>query len=233
MAPSLMEMVSASAKSLIQPHLVAIYDGEESRPIQVGTGFLVEWECRAVLVTAKHVLYGHKFDEDPRKKSFFHDGCFVRIDSRDRNIVKANDHDVAALAVDECSASDALPLKSVSYASPRVGRPITFMGYLARDFRRGGQALRPKPFLYTDRSVPAGSGLIGIAYAKNRARSTNSGLRVMTPTPRGISGGPMVDTASLLLGRVEVRGVFTDHLAHKGMAYGEDVKKVIALLGKI
>jgi hypothetical protein len=226
---------ASQAERLIQPALVAVYEADHrGRPRQIGTGFLVLWRDRPFVVTAKHTLYGHSYDEDPAEKLIFADGRLDRLPSFGIDqIVKADEFDVAGFYADiyepeRCLSSDSL------FRSSREGpNLITIFGYLARDFRRNDATLRPKPWLYTDVEVAGEPGYVTMAYPKNRALETRSSRRTMTSRPEGLSGCPMLDAADLARGQVSIRGLFTDQPPESGVAFGEDVQKVQALLSRL
>jgi hypothetical protein len=237
MPVSLMAVVAQNSEKLVQPHLVAIYSdkklfGGTKGPNQVGTGFLVTWCDRPTLITAKHTLYGHNGNENPRSKSVFVNGALTEIGDLNLGTIRRDPrHDLVAVHIDNYAPTSCLPLAAIPFGASQA-KLITIHGFLSRDFRRSSreEKLRPKPYVYTDKQCRIGSGYVGIAYAWNRAIDTTGGYRVHTPTPRGLSGCPMLDTAKLALQKVAVIGVFTDKPPERGVAFGESTAKLLALL---
>jgi len=234
MVDELVKCVADQSEKLVQPSLVAIYaENINGKPDQIGTGFLLLHNERPLLVTAKHVLYGHNFDEDPTEKLLFLEGELVHISESGVNeICSAKDHDIAAFYAD-CIEKNRC-LTKYRFHSNQVSKlaVLTIHGYLSRDFKRDGETLRPAPRLYTDKIVDYEEGYVAISYPKNRAKKTDTGERVMTAIPRGMSGCPILNSTGLYKGEIEIAGVFTDHLSEKGVSFGEHVDKLKALLAK-
>jgi hypothetical protein len=68
---ALLARARVNAERLVFPALVAIYQrpgGSDKATVQSGTGFLINLHERPVLVTARHTLFGRRFDEDPWTK---------------------------------------------------------------------------------------------------------------------------------------------------------------------
>ncbi len=223
---------------MVQPHLIAIYrEVVEPRlkTEQIGTGFRVNYEGYAVLITAKHTLYGHNDDENPWEKAIFVAGSLQMIGHlRSHELVRSKDHDLVAMRVDELNPGQCFPSLCLS---PVDAKPIavTILGFLARDFRRDATSavLRPAPYIYTNFRRDLGTGYIGLRYPKSRNRSTDSGKKVMAPRPSGMSGGPMLDSDKLANGELSIIGVFTDYCRERGMAFGESSARLMELLGGI
>lgn len=223
--------IRKQAQNLVQPHLVPIYEENDGKIEQIGTGFLVQHRDRAVLVTAKHTLYGHGGNENPGDKAIFAAGSLTKIGHlKSHEIVSAMQCDIAALFVDEFEQANCLPSSCLDLdgASSRV----TIQGFLARDFRCDAATgtLRPAPRTYTNSGHEFGQGYVGIRYPKSRNRSTDTGMKVMVPRPSGLSGGPMLDSDRLADGQVSVIGVFTEYHQERGAARGEAAAKVLQLL---
>ncbi len=227
--------IKCRALSLVQPYLVAIYQEKSKLRCdieQIGTGFLIAHQDCAVLVTAKHTLYGHDGSESAGDKAIFVDDGLQKIGHlKSHEVCKLENDDIAAMYVDEFSLKQCLPQASLCThcATPKG---VTIQGFLARNFNRQATTgvLRPTPYIYTNSRKEYDSGLVALKYPKNRNRSTNSGKRVMAPCPRGISGGPMLDADKLALDQISIIGVFTDYLQVRGMAYGESSIKALGLI---
>ena len=81
---------------LITPHLVPVYvrkvspHGNTSEPklIQVDTGFRVQWEGRPLLISAAHVFYGHRFDEEPLDKEQYEGTIIKSLRSIEKRVLK-------------------------------------------------------------------------------------------------------------------------------------------------
>jgi len=230
--------IEANALELVQPHLLPIYDettGSRAMVRQIGTGSLLAHRGRAVLITAKHALYGHEGEENPLEKAVFVAGSLKMIGHLSSSeIVPAKDHDLVALYSKDFSPEQCLQSSHLCavQAPPRV---VTIQGFLARDFNRSLSKgmLSPAPYIYSNSLKECGSGYVGILYPKSRNRDTDSGHKVMAPIPRGISGGPMLDAARLTIGRISIIGVFTDYCRERGIAFGESSSKVLGLLAGV
>ena len=195
--------IKANGLELMQRHLVAIYEERIEPRVkteQIGTSFLMSHRGRAVLITAKHVLYGHNGDENPGEKAVFVAGSLKMIGHlKSHELVFAEDHDVVAMYVeefelDQCISSSCL---SPTDATPRV---VTIQGFLARDLKREAATatLRPAPRIYTNVRKDYGTGYVALRYPKSRNRNTDTEKKVMAPRPSGMSGGPMLDGDKLV-----------------------------------
>jgi hypothetical protein len=108
---------------------------------------------------------------------------------------------------------------------------ITIGGYLARNFNRHGVGLAPAPLVHTDQrlNLSAQPNRVAVRYTTRRNRNSFSGVRIQAaPVPKGLSGGPMVDTLSLFGPRPTVIGVFTD--LENGHGFGPDANVIKNLL---
>jgi hypothetical protein len=229
------KQIKANGLALVQPHLVAIYLQEtepKAKTQQVGTGFLVRYKNRPVLITAKHTLYGKRGDENPGEKAIVVPGGLKLIGHlQSRELVQENTYDIAAMYVDEFDLARCLPLSSLTPVDVPPNS-VTIYGYLARDFNldRAEDALKPAPWIYTNSRTDHGRGYIALLYPKHQNRSTDSGLTVMAPIPQGLSGCPMLDGEKLFNGEVRVIGVFTECPEDQGTAVGTSSTMIIALL---
>lgn len=213
--------IAANFQRLVQPSTIAIYASHGSRPdttIQVGTGFLIKHQSRPVLITAKHVLRGHSLNDDPAEKAVHINGRWVYVGDGPRTLVEPMGRDLSVMFMDEFSLDRCLDAPT---SGPIGSAIITMGGYLCRDFKRSGNTLRPAPRVYTNVAVSAPPGIIGLRYPKRRNVNTSTGVSAVSPTPRGLSGGPMVDSLALLQGAVVLSGVLTE--MSNGSARGEDV----------
>ncbi len=222
--------VARKAKELLIPYLIAIYDDVNyAVATQVGTGFGIYWLGHSVIVTAEHVLYGEAGNRDPAEKSIFADGHLQRIKAS--AICRSSDHDLAMFCMTEFPTTRCL---SVDSLSPNVLAPgvVTVSGFLARDYKREARKgwLRPAPWIYTNVRNRYGSGYVSLKFPKAKNRNTVTRSREMVARPAGLSGGPMLDSSKLFMGKVEIVGVFTDYVREKGLAYGESSTEVLAML---
>lgn len=220
-AQALTAEIAANFQRLVQPSTIAIYASHGSRPdtpVQVGSGFLMMHQSRAVLITAKHVLRGHAFNEDPAEKAVHVDGTWVYVGDGSRTLVEPVGRDLSVMFMDEFALGQCLGTPS---SLPLNSKIITMGGYLSRDFKRSGNTLRPAPRVYTNVAVPVAPGMIGLRHPRRRNVNTPTGASAVSPTPRGLSGGPMVDSLALLNGTVVLLGVLTE--MSSGIARGEDV----------
>lgn len=225
------EAVRDAAEGFVQPSLIAIYG---DRPDQIGTGFLTVWNAKPLLVTAKHVLFGHKFDEDPLKKLVHVGDGLEAIGALKASAIADNQElDLAAVhitgfPVDLCLAYTALRFDEAPPGS------MSITGFLARDFRRSKEesTLRPKPYLYTGTTKQLAGGLIGINHER-RGRATGTEKVEMAPIPRGLSGTAMVSSTALLRNKVEIFGVFTEQHLDKGYVSGTHIAALQPLLNEL
>jgi hypothetical protein len=222
-----MSLAANVFKLRILRHMVAIYAPNSRKPDfpdQVGTGFLISHNSRPVLVTAAHVFYGASFTEDPGEKSFFANGGLVYIDAVSRQISQVKGYDVAVLYLDELAGKPQLPFSCLTWTGtpPRI---ITIGGYLARDFKRSGNTLQPAPLIYTNNSVAESAGHVGLNYTKRKNKDTFTHAPAVSSIPKGLSGGPMVETLSLLWGELKVVGVFTEQDNGRGKGVNAEAIK--------
>jgi hypothetical protein len=222
---------------LVFPALVAIYerpDGSDIATFQSGTGFLIRLRGRPALVTARHTLYGHRFDEDPWKKHIVFNGRLRSLfELRTNKILQHLSDDLTALYADELGLAGSLP-PSCLLPTEATCPLVSIYGFLGRDFRRHLHvgALRPQPYLYANVRAAARSGCVGIYYpTKNKNIDPRTGNTVQAPRPEGLSGGPMLDTVRLSFGMIRIVGVFTEQKNGRGL--GEGASKVIALLRQL
>jgi hypothetical protein len=223
-----MSEVSNAAESLVQPHLVAIYD---SAPDQVGTGFLTIWNAKPLLVTAKHTLYGQYFDQDPSRKQVHIGGRLRQLNElRISRIADNHDFDVALVHVDDFNLDRCLRYTALQFDAPPP-QSITIFGFLERDFRRSEieETLWPKPYLYTNSYKDAGHQRVGMEYT-NRAVTTDTGKNEMAPIPRGLSGTVMLSTTALLTTQVKICGVFTEERLSDAYVFGTHVSVLLPLM---
>jgi hypothetical protein len=222
--------IKANSSALVQPYLVAIYREVRVKIEQIGTGFLVNNNGCAILITARHTLFGHDGDETPCEKSVFVGGSLKTLGYlTSGGIVCVDEHDLAAVRVQEFGLENCLPLGCFCDALPKV---VTIHGYLARDFRRAKKLglLRPAPRVYTNSRIDIEPGYIALRHPKGRNRNTDSGEKVMAARPSGMSGCPMLDGDKLAENNLSIVGVFTDYCRERGVAFGEAATRVLALL---
>ena len=234
----LLQTVKTKCQVLVQPHLVAVYEEKTDPKVktdQIGTGFLVTNKGRPVFVTARHVLYGHAFDEDPAEKAVMVGGSLKRVGQlQSIQFVNATEHDITVFYADEFGLERCLPTSAL--CADKCKPPMLMIhGYLARDFKRERRTgmLRPAPWIYTNAAADMPSGYIGLRYPKSRNRNTDTGKKVMAPRPSGLSGGPMLDSMMLMKGQVSVVGVFTEKPLGQGVAVGEAISKVRSMLARM
>lgn len=214
--------VELQFRRLVLPALVPIYASNPngpSKPDQVGTGFLIESTSRPMLVTAKHTLFGHDGSEEAGEKALRKDEKWVYFGDVDSQIHSVGDRDIACVYVDELKNHPCLMLDSLQSTS---ASPITFGGFLSRDFKRQGDVLSSKPYVFSGVSEEVPCGLIGLQYQRSNVRSSGNEMRQTAPQPRGLSGGPMSSSSKLALGQVGVVGVFTEQ--SDGTARGEPLQ---------
>lgn len=230
-----MEVVGIRSKKLIEPSLVPIYarpDGVDTKTAQIGTGFLINLGGNCILITARHVLFGHRYNEDPFTRHIVFNGRLRGLfEIKSGEIFQDKNNDLAAVCVNELRMDHCLPI-SVLLPRDATCSLIAIHGFLARDFRRHIRAgvLRPQPNLYINRRFVRGAGYTGVMYPKSKNRDTRSRRIVHAPRPAGMSGCPMIDAVELALGKVSIVGVFTDYIETAGYAFGESAPKVISLL---
>jgi hypothetical protein len=230
-------LISREAHRLIAPSLIAIYSrpgGSDIKATQIGTGFLIAANGRPTLVTARHVLFGHRNDEDPfTKHVVFHGRMRALFELESQEMYSSTYHDLAAVYFDEIGMDSCLQQGNLVVGGDC--ELLTVFGFLARDFRRSLKSgtLSPKPFLFTSRSIQQKNGQLEMIYARGRFKDTHSGLKVQAPRPEGLSGGLMLDAIGLLAGKVRVAGVFTEYVSDRGRALGESSESAMKLIDQM
>ena len=232
---ALLARARANAERLVFSALVAIYErpgGSDRATFQTGTGFLINLRGRPVLVTARHTLFGPRFDEDPWTKHIVFQGRLRGLFELKADKIHHLRHDLAALYVDELGLSGSVPTSCLSLANTTFPL-VSIYGFLGRDFRRQLSVglLKPQPYLYANLRARVASGYVGMLYPKSKNVDPRTGNRVQAPRPEGLSGGPMLDTIRLSFGIVRVVGVFTEQ--RNGLGLGESADKLCYLLDKL
>lgn len=214
--------LSHKLETLVLPSLVQIYVSNPKKPVvpeACGTGFLVNIRKRAAIITAKHVLFGNTGTENPGEKSFHVDGKFVYVGDCDDGNILVGSTDVAVFYADKLSALPRFHLSNLSVVSG-TSSLYTVVGYLARDFKRPSPHLSPAPRSFTQKALPVKNNRIYMSYPQRNNINTNTGQPIAAPPkPKGMSGGPILNTAELIKGNVEIVGVFTEQ--SDGEARGE------------
>lgn len=234
----IMTRVRYHAEALVLRSLVPIYsrpNGNDFQTRQIGSGFLVAHNGRPTLVTAKHVLFGHRDDENPGEKYIVFGGSLRPLSElAPRDVYSGAVDDLTAVHVDEIELGRCLP-ESCLVGSGNAVQLLTIFGLLSRDFRRDLKRgiLSPKPFVYTNRAAKAGPGHVALLYPRARNRDASSGNKVRSPEPVGMSGCPILHTGDLLRGAVGICGVFTEYRRERGIGHGESAHKILALLAGI
>ena len=228
--------VITALKRHVLPSLVAIYDSHHvnpGNPVQVGTGFLLTHKSRPVLVTARHVLEGHNRDKSPAEMAFHVDGKWAYVGDGNGSrylYYGAEGRDLVAFYADELGQRPLLPAPAASVRADGV-RVIAICGYLSRDFKRPGDQLKPQPLIHIDKFVGRKNGILSILYTKRRNVDSDTGERKVSPKPKGLSGGPMLNSVSLLKGTVEIVGVFTEQ--SDGVGRGECATHIANILTRM
>ena len=226
------------ADRLVTPSLVPICTrpgGSDRATHQSGTGFLINYRGGPVLVTARHVLYGHKFDEDPFTKHIVFKGRLRGLfELRSEEVLQDLNNDLAVAYVHELGLLECLPMSCLS-SGEATCELITINGLLARDFRRklSDGSITAQPYRVTNERATWKPGYTGIRYQKSKNIDARTGKFVQAARPVGMSGAPMLDTQMLGAGKVVIVGVFTDYVQEKGLGFGESAPKVIALLEQL
>jgi hypothetical protein len=227
------KLITAHAERLVTPSLVAIYTWRKGcPPHQSGTGFLINCRGRPAMVTARHVLYGHNFDEQPLAKHVWFNGDLRPLgELGSGEILQDADNDLAAMYADERGLLNCFPMSCLSPTEAACAM-ITINGLLARDFRRdlSARLIKPNPWRMTNERAPWKSGYTAMRYQRSKWTNARTGKPVQAPRPVGMSGAPMLDSLMLGAGKVMIVGVFTDYVQEKGLGFGEAAPKVIALL---
>ncbi len=230
-----MELMKIRAEKLIESSLVPIYlrpGASDLKTHQIGTGFLIAVGQHRFMVTARHVLFGHLYDENLSERHIVFNGRLRSLaELNSGEVVFDHNSDLAVAAVNEFDLNRGLPISCLMQGNASCNL-IAIYGFLARDFHRflKTSTLRPRPFFYVNRSFQYRTGYVGILYPKSRNRDTITGLQVQSPRPVGLSGCPMIDATKLISGNVRIVGVFTDYQQGSGRAFGENASKVLALL---
>jgi hypothetical protein len=129
--------IGPQCEKLVLPSLVPIYirpDQNDAKVRQIGTGFLLLHNRRPVLMTAKHVLYGKKFNERPFEKYAVFNGLLrPLLELKSTDMVKATAHDLCCIYADEFGTQRCLP-ETVLAPSHTPSTLISIYGLLGRDF---------------------------------------------------------------------------------------------------
>lgn len=230
-----MKILAFRSNRMVEPSLVPIYlrpDGLDYKTRQVGTGFLIGLNGKSVLITARHVLFGHDYNEDPFTRHIVFDGRLRGLfELKSGEIFRDDNNDLAAVCVNEFGLNRCLPISCLLPAEATCSL-IAIHGFLARDFRREIRmgALRPRPNLYTNRRFVHGPGYTGILYPKSKNRDTSTGVKIHAPRPVGMSGCPMLDAVKLASGHVSIVGLFTNYIQASGRGFGENAPKMLSFL---
>lgn len=182
-------------------------------PVQIGTGFLIKYFDKSVVVTAARTLWGQNGKEQPGEKAFLANGKLTYVGDCGGQIITCRD--IAIFVAEPLGSRRQIPYESLQQTQAKI---ITIGGYLARDFKRVHGGLMPAPWIHTDQRVPVAQDLVGLRYTSKVVRQGNH-KRVRPPIPSGLSGGPMIDAVQLALGRTRIVGVLTEQ-SH-GTARGE------------
>lgn len=169
-----------------------------------------------MLVTAKHTLFGQDGKDEAGEKAFHADGKWVYVGDVNSEVYCVKDHDIACFYAGQLADR---PCMEICNINTTPSSPITIGGWLARDFKRPGATLQPKPYIFTGASEETADGLISLQYRRSKVKSINNEMLQTAPIPRGLSGGPMLNSARLALGQVSLVGVFTEQ--DGGSARGE------------
>lgn len=222
-----------NCERLMKEHLVAIYDSGSDE--QIGTGFLVNKNGRPLLVTAKHTLFGHNFDQDPLEKRIFVKGSLRKLGDLSSHDVKDNSlNDIAALYVDEYPLTKCLGVEKIA-SSDNSTTLITIHGYLGRDFEASiaSSTLMPAPWTYTNPRDSYKDGFVAMKFDRKKFKSNVGSNQETAPIPSGLSGCPMLDAKSLYEDKISVIGIFTNQSDVKKIAFGESAEKLLELLSKL
>jgi hypothetical protein len=216
------------SRRAVAPALMAFYeDNGKGLAQQNGTGFLLNVDDRPFVVTAKHVLFGHGFNQPPEKHSFFTRSGLRIVNSQ--FVIALPDGDLAGFFAPDIDIARCLPLTSIQSGN-RTSTLISMHGFLRRGFHRHQAHLRPEPWIVTTRECPAEQGYVAMEYVRRRVINAVTRKRTRAPIPHGMSGSPMMDTTELFHGRVTIRGVFVELGQGVGTAIGEHADKIQALL---
>jgi hypothetical protein len=234
-------VIGTLVKKLVEQDIMtkisAIYSPIQSgsgliEPDQTGTAFRVLYGGRKYLITAAHCLVGHDGSEKPEKKAVFTGAGFSELGKTSGAIwCVAKNYDLAAIFMDEFQNQCAFNFPHVLY---RVGKVGTVAGYLARDFRRytSSGTTAPQPFIYTG-GLTVSSTEIKISYPRHKGKAAETGYKVMLPIPKGLSGGPIIDTDALIGGVNLPLGIFTGMDNQWANLVSEPINRVRPLLNNL
>jgi hypothetical protein len=122
------------ANRLVVPSLVPIYIKPPGKQLeQYGTGFLINYRDRPLLVTAKHCLFK---DSPAFEKLIFFNGAPRPLgELHTGEIISDPNNDLAILYVDELGLDRCLPTSCLVPGETTCG-VISTVGFLGRDFER-------------------------------------------------------------------------------------------------
>jgi hypothetical protein len=116
--PPFLTTASAKAERLATPSLVPICTrpgGSDRATHRSGAGFLINYRSRPVFVTARHVLYGHKSDEDPFTKHIVFKGRLRGLfELQSEKVLQDCNNELVAVYVGELGLLECLPMSCLS-----------------------------------------------------------------------------------------------------------------------
>ena len=183
-----MQILAFRSKRMVEPSLVPIYlrpDGLDSKTRQIGTGFLIALNGNCILISARHVLFGHRYDEDPSTRHVVFKSRLRGLSELKSGEIFLNDNnDLAAICVNEFGVNRCLPTSCLLPAEATCSL-IAIHGFLARDFHREIRtgALRPRPNLYTNRRFVLWSRIHGNFVSQKQEQGHKHGGKSPRSTP--------------------------------------------------
>lgn len=209
-----------NVRKMFAPSIQPIYEQPTINPFQIGTGFVLSYNNRTLLVTAGHVLFGHDFKASPNLKRLHIGKTLLRLNSEDREVNYSKEKDIAVVEMSELEEIKPLTIDNFLPAGER-GKTLSILGFLSRDFKRRGRSLASKPYMYTGNAIQTADKIV-MEYTHRKNLDPNTGERVVNPIPRGLSGCPMIDTTATLESNTpKIVGIFTEQ--DNGTARGTDI----------
>lgn len=216
-----------SVSNMVAPSVQPIYEARKKKPVQIGTGFVLSYNNRTLLVTAGHVLFGHDFKAFPDLKRLHIGKTLLSLNSEDREVNYSEQKDIAVVEMSELEDIKPLTIDNFLPADKR-GKTLSILGFLSRDFKRSDRTLASKTFMHTGTAIQTTDKIV-MQYTHRKNLDPNTGERVVNPIPRGLSGCPMIDTTATLESKTpKIVGIFTEQ--DQGTARGTDIGYLNQLL---
>lgn len=212
--------------ALAERYLVAIYkyDEKKDRNYQTATGFMININGIPFLLTAAHSIYGASFKENSHKKNIFLvDSPILFNEISNPRFIFDKELDIAILTCDEFLDRESISIEEIAHKNtPKI---LTVAGYLARDFKKDGEILRPSPRTYSGKFATKES-YIALHYQRGKVKEEGSDQIIRGPILRGLSGGPIINTELLCQNTLSLCGIFIERDENSDLLLGRSLESI-------